>query len=70
VTTNLGPNLSFSLPTPIPSTPLRNIATENAPEIIALVQPNSVNNGLKKTPKETVVPLDTAIISKATETTI
>ena len=41
-----------------------------APEVIALVQPNSFSIGLKKTPKANCRPNTAAIIKKAATTTI
>ena len=45
-----GPIRSFNLPTRIPSKPIIKKAREEAPDITALVQPNSKAKGLKKTP--------------------
>jgi hypothetical protein len=44
VITFLGPILSFILPTKIPRRPMRKKAAEEAPEIVALDQPNSEDN--------------------------
>ena len=54
----------------IPNTPYINMDREKAPEVTALVQPNSSNNGLKKTPKELYAAHDTKKIKKAAITTI
>ncbi len=70
VTTNLGPNLSVSPPTTIPITPYIIMDSEKAPEIIALVQPKSANNGLKKRPKALCGPNDTTKIKKEIITTM
>jgi hypothetical protein len=43
---------------------------EKAPEVAALVQPNSVSIGLKKTPNELRTPKLTNKIIKAATTTI
>jgi len=69
VNTTRGPNLSLSAPTTIPNTPYINMDREKAPEVTALFQPNSSNNGLKKTPKELYVAHDTTKIKKAAITT-
>jgi hypothetical protein len=52
VITIRGPNLSVSLPIAIAIKPMTIEEREYAPEVDALVQPNSLINGLKKTPKE------------------
>jgi len=44
--------------------------SEGAPEIVALDQPNSVSNGLKKTPKVYVAPFAAAIMKKVATTMI
>ena len=54
--TGLGPNLSVSLPTRMESNALRMMQKEYAADVCALVQPNSVSMGLKKTPKLYNVP--------------
>jgi hypothetical protein len=46
----LGPILSFSLPASIPAAPMIRKASDDAPDIVALDQPNSIWNSLKKTP--------------------
>ena len=46
----LGPNLSFNLPMTIPTTPNNTKYNEKAPDVIALVQPKSADNGLKNKP--------------------
>jgi hypothetical protein len=48
--TALGTNLSVSLHITIAGSPVTIQESEKAPEVIVLVQLNSVNNGLKKTP--------------------
>ena len=68
--TALGPNLSFNLPAAIATTPLSRKQSEYAPEVIALVHPNSVSTGLKKTPKEYSVPYIDTKIRKPAITTI
>jgi len=50
--------------------PIRKKHNEEAPEIVALDQPNSADSGWKKTPKVDIAPCDTAIIRKAAATTI
>ena len=50
VAINLGPNLSHSLPAKIPRKPVKNMLNDWALEVISRVQPNSSDNGLKKTP--------------------
>jgi hypothetical protein len=42
--------------------------SEKAPEVKALVQPNSVNIGLKKIPNESYTPYIVIIITKAAAT--
>jgi len=49
--TNLGPNLSFKLPMMIPNAPCTIQESEKAPDVRALLQPNSALIGFKKTPK-------------------
>ena len=56
VITSLGPSLSVSTPMTIPNKPCTIIDREKAPESMALVQPNSFSNGLKKTPKDKYAP--------------
>ena len=50
VITILGPNLSVNLPEKMTRIPCNTKFSDKAPEVIALVQPNSSNIGLKKTP--------------------
>jgi len=50
--------------------PIRREYKEEAPEIVALDQPNSVSNGLKKTPKVLDIPHATIWIQKAAVTII
>jgi len=45
------------------------VESEKAPEVSALVQPNSVSTGLKKTPKAKYVPELAARIQKAATAT-
>jgi hypothetical protein len=52
----------------MPSKPNTNIEREKAPEIIAVVQPNSVSTGLRKTPKARYVPKTTVMARKETAT--
>ena len=52
VNTIRGPSLSVSPPMTIPNKPSISIEREKAPDVIALVQPNSFKTGLKKTPNE------------------
>jgi hypothetical protein len=68
--TILGPNLSLSLPDMMLKKPYTITLSEKAPEVSALLQPNSSISGLKKTPKVNRVPKDTAWIQKADKTTI
>ena len=68
VMTGLGPNLSVSLPTTMPRGPITKKASEKAPEVAALVQPNSVNTGSKKTPKLRNMPQATSMMKKTTIT--
>jgi hypothetical protein len=70
VRTLLGPTLSLNLPIPMPAQPLRSIDNEKAPEVSALVQPNSVSNGSKKTPKLYDNPHITSKMKKLAITTI
>jgi hypothetical protein len=48
--TILGPNRSLSRPAKIAITPMERNASEEAPEMMALDQPNSAARYLKKTP--------------------
>jgi len=48
-----------------PTNPCIIMESEKAPEVSTLVQPNSVNTGLKKTPKLEYVPKLAARIQKA-----
>jgi len=50
--TRLGPNLSLKVPAMMLRKPVSSQHNEAAPEVIALDQPNSPINGLKKTPKD------------------
>jgi len=43
---------------------------DKAPEVTALVQPNSADIGLKKTPKDRYIPQDMVMIRKETATTV
>jgi hypothetical protein len=54
----------------MPNTPWSTEESEKAPEVMALVQPNSSNIGLKKTPKTKYKPHETTMIKKAPATTI
>ena len=54
----------------IPSKPCIIQASEQAPEVIALVQTNSVNTGLKKIPNVLYIPNITIIMKKAAATTV
>jgi hypothetical protein len=54
----------------IPSRPLMLMESEKAPEVTALVQPNSVSIGLKKTPKVEDIPQLINMIRKAATTII
>jgi hypothetical protein len=53
----------------MPKRAIRNPLRLEAPESIVLVQPNSVNNDLKKMPKILHSPADIAEMQKATKTT-
>ena len=61
VTTIRGPNLSHNLPAKILKTAFKIRFSEYAPAVADLVEPNSVNTGLRKTPKLYCAP--NAIIS-------
>jgi hypothetical protein len=70
VITIRGPSLSLTLPATIANKPCIIQLSEKAPEVTALVQPNSVDNGLKKTPNVKNIPHINNIIKKAATTTI
>jgi len=52
----------------MPKKPDRTTVSEIAPEVIALVQPNSADSGLKNTPNVPTVPKPIAQIMKAART--
>jgi hypothetical protein len=54
----------------IPSTPFTIADSEKAPEVMAVVQPNSLSSGLRKTPKVLYIPHDITIIKKLAITMI
>jgi hypothetical protein len=54
----------------IANEPCITIESDKAPEVSALVQPNSVSIGLKKTPKAERVPYITTMINRVAATTI
>jgi hypothetical protein len=62
VMTKRGPNLSVNFPMIRAKAPCRIQQREKAPDTVALVQPNSFNRGLKKTPKAPSVPTNRAMI--------
>jgi len=66
----LGPNLSLRPPKTIAPKPIRISHSEAAPEIVALDHPNSISNGMKKTPKALYIPHVIAWITTAAITTI
>ena len=68
VTILRGPNLSFNLPAMILTIPKAIRASEKAPDVMALVQPNSLSNGFKKTPKVANIPCPISIMRKASTT--
>ncbi len=70
VTTIRGPCVSFSLPVTSLNRPLMIQVMEKAPEVIALVQPNSFKTALKNIPKVLYAPHDIAIIKKEATTTM
>jgi len=70
VRTTLGPNLSANIPISIAIKPIMKKAREDAPESIALVEPNSTSNGVKKTPKVLYVPWIIIMMEKPAATTM
>ena len=68
VRTILGPSLSVSTPISMAIQPITIKARELAPESAALVELNSVSNGLKKTPKVLTIPWIIIMIEKPAAT--
>jgi len=64
----LGPILSFKVPVMIAPDPITKKATEDAPDIKALDQPNSCCSSLKKTPYVNIAPMHTAWMKKLAAT--
>ena len=70
VITTRGPSLSLRPPMIMPNNPCIIKLIEMVPEVSALLQPNSIINGLKKTPKLRRDPNITIWIMAAAITTI
>jgi len=69
VTMMRGPKRSFSLPTPIASTPCTIMFRENAADVTARVHPNSACREAKNTLKLNTAPEEAAMIRNAASTT-
>ena len=61
VITMRGSNLSVNLPIAMASKPFTIAGSENAPDVVALVQPNSPAIGFRKTPQLKYAPHIAAI---------